>query len=100
MPYCTVNVTRSECAAPPVAVAVTVICDVPNAVGVATVTKVDPGKVASADEAVTVTVTGFGTTAGAVNNPVPFTVPLALPPVTAQVTFWSVEPFTVALNCC
>ena len=36
--------------------------------------------------AVTVTVAGLGTTAGAVYRPVPSTVPLALPPVTAHVT--------------
>lgn len=100
LPYCTVNVTTSPCEAPPAATAVTLICDVPNAVGVATVTKVDPGKAASADVAVTVTVAGLGTTAGAVYRPVPSTVPFELPPVTAQVTLWSVEPFTVALNCC
>jgi hypothetical protein len=99
-PYCTVNVTGSPCAAPPAAVAVTVICVVPSAVGVATVTNVDPGDVAAADVAVTVTVAGFGTTAGAVYSPVPSTVPLVLPPMTAQVTLWLVEPFTVAANCC
>jgi hypothetical protein len=99
LPYCTVNVTTSPCAAPPAAVAVTVICDAPNAVGVATVTKVDPGVVVAADVAVTVTVAGFGTTAGAEYSP-PSTVPFALPPVTAQVTLWLVEPFTVAVNCC
>jgi hypothetical protein len=98
--YCTVKVTASPCAAPPPAVAVTVICDVPNAVGVATVTNVDPGFAAAADVAVTVTVAGFGTTAGAVYRPVPSTVPLALPFMTAQVTLWLVEPFTVAANCC
>jgi hypothetical protein len=42
--------------------------------------------VAAADVAVTVTVAGLGTTAGAVYRPVPSTVPLALPPVTAHVT--------------
>jgi hypothetical protein len=59
---------------------------VPTPVGDCTVTVADPGEVASADVAVTVTVAGFGTTAGAVYNPVVSTVPFALPPVTAQVT--------------
>jgi len=84
--YCTISVTISPCAAPAAAVAVTVIWDVPNAVGIATVTKVDPGEAAAADVAVTVIVAGFGTTAGAVYNPVPSTVPLPLPPATSQVT--------------
>jgi hypothetical protein len=46
-------------------VAVTVICDAPNAVGVATFTKADPGVAASTDVAVTVTVAGLGVTVGA-----------------------------------
>ena len=100
MPYCTVKVTTSPCAAPPAAVAVTVIWNVPNAVGAATMTRADPGAVAAAEVAVTATVAGLGTTAGAVYRPVPSTDPLALPPVTAQVTVWLVEPFTVAANCC
>jgi len=94
------KVTTSPCAAPPAAVAVTIICDAPTPVGVATVTKVDPGVEAAADVAVTVTVAGFGATAGAAYSPVPFTVPFPLPPVTAQVTLWLVESFTVAVNCC
>jgi hypothetical protein len=98
--YCTVNVTTSACVAPPAAEAVTVICDVPKLVGVASVTRVDPGELASADVAVTVTVAGLGTTAGVVYSPVPSTWPFAPPPVTAHVTVWLVEPFTVALNCC
>src|SRR5208283_512060 len=60
--YCTVSITTSPCAAPPAAVAVTVICDVPSTVGAATVTKDDPA-VPAAGVAVTVTVAGFGTTA-------------------------------------
>jgi hypothetical protein len=91
--YCTVSVTTSPCAAPPTAVAVTVIWDVPTAVGAATVTKADPA-VPVAGVAVTVTVAGFGTTAGGEYNPAPFIVPFALPPVTAQVTPW------LAVNCC
>ena len=98
-PYCTIRVTTSPCAAPPAAIAVTVICDVPNRVGVCTVTAADPGEVAAADAAVTVTVAGFGTSAGAVYSPVASTAPFALPPVTAQVTLWSVELLTVAANC-
>ena len=93
-PYCTVSVTTSPCGAPPAAVAVTVICDVPTAVGAATVRKADPGAAPVAGVAVTVTVAGFGTTAGAEYSPVASIVPFALPPVTAQVTLW------LAVNCC
>jgi hypothetical protein len=64
-----------------------------HTVGAATVTKDDPA-VPVAGVAVTVTVAGFGTTAGAVYIPVPLTVPFVLPPVTAQVTLW------LAMNCC
>ena len=92
-PYCTISVTASLCAGPPAAVAVTVTCDVPSAVGAATVTNADPAAPPAA-VAVTVTVAGFGTTAGGVYMPVPSTVPFALPPVTAQVTLW------LAVNCC
>ena len=60
MPYCTTNVTTPPCDAPPTAVAVTVICDVPRPVGVSTFTAADPGEFASADVAVTVTVAGVG----------------------------------------
>ena len=66
LPYFTFSVTTSPCAAPPAAVAVTVICDVPTAVGAATVRKADPGAAPVAGVAVTVTVAGFGTTAGGV----------------------------------
>jgi hypothetical protein len=87
LPYCTISVTTSPCAAPPAAVAVTVICDVPNAVGVSTFTVADPDFVVSATAvAVTVTAAGFGTTAGVVYSPVASTVPFAFPPVTAHVT--------------
>jgi len=87
LPYCTISVTTSPCAAPPAAVAVTVICEVPKPVGVSTFTVADPDLVASAAAvAVTFTAAGFGTTAGVVYSPVPSTVPFALPPVTAQVT--------------
>ena len=98
-PYCTINVTPSPCAAPPAAVAVTVICDVPNPVGASTVTAADPGEVASADVAVTLTAAGFGVAAGVVYNPVPSTVPFAPPPATVHVTLWLVELITVAVNC-
>jgi hypothetical protein len=84
--YCTVNVTTFPCADPPASVAVTVICDAPNAVGVATVTKLDPGADAAGDVAVTVTVVGLGTNAGLEYSPVPSTVPFTLPPTTTQVT--------------
>ena len=97
--YCTISVTTSPCAAPPTAAAVTVICDVPTAVGASTFTVADPGAVASADVAVTVTVAGFGTNAGVVYSPVPSTVPFVVPPATAQVTLWLVELVTVAENC-
>lgn len=73
---------------------------VPKPVGVATVTKVDPGEMASVDDAATVTVAGLGTTGGTLYRPVPSTVPFEFPPETAQITLWLVEPFTVALNCC
>jgi len=87
LPYCTVKVTTFPCDAPPAAVAVTVICEVPNPVGVSTFTVAEPDFVASAAAvAVTVTTAGFGTTAGVVYSPVPSTEPFALPPVTAQVT--------------
>jgi hypothetical protein len=76
------------------------MCDVPKAVGVSTFTVAKPGDGAAGDVAVTVTAAGFGTTAGAVYSPDAFTVPFALPPVTAQVTLWFVDPFTVAVNCC
>ena len=72
--------------------AVTVICDAPKAVGVATVTKADADAVG--DVAVTVTVTGYGTASGAVYSPVPSIVPFAFPPVIAHVTLW------FAVNCC
>ena len=98
--YCTISVTTSACDAPPAAAAVTVTCVVPTAVGACTVTADDPGDAASADVADTVTLDGFGTTAGAVYSPVAFTVPFVVPPVTAQVTLWLVELFTVAVNCC
>jgi len=48
--------------------------------------------------AVTVTVAGFGTFAGAVYNPVGEIVPFAAPPITAQVTAVSDVPVTVAVN--
>jgi len=87
LPYCTISVTTSACDAPPAAVAVTVICDVPNPVGVSTFTVADPDFVASAAAvAVTFTAAGFGTTAGVVYSPVASTVPFAFPPATAHVT--------------
>lgn len=54
--------------------------------------------------AVTLTVAGFGTAPGAVYKPEDETVPHAEPlqpaPLTLHVTAVSVEPVTVALNCC
>jgi hypothetical protein len=67
---------------------------VPTAVGAATVRKADPGAAPVAGVAVTVTVAGFGITAGGVYIPVPLIVPFAPPPVIAQVTLW------LAVNCC
>ena len=98
--YCTVRVTTFPCAVPPTAVAATVICEVPSGVAATRFTKPVPGDCARADVAVTETVAGFVTAAGELYNPVWSTVPLLMPPVTAQVTFWLEEPFTVALNCC
>lgn len=98
--YCTISVTMSGFGAAPTAVAVTVICQAPNLVGVAKFTRADPGAVAAADVAVTVAVAGLGTTAGAVYSPLASTVPFAFPPATAQVTLWFAELFTVAENCC
>lgn len=83
--YCTISVTSFPCPVPPVAVAVTVIWDVPNAVGADTVTKADPA-VPEVGVAVIVTVAGFGAIAGAVYRPFPMITPFALPPVIAQVT--------------
>jgi hypothetical protein len=59
-----------------------------------------PVFVASAtDVAVTVTAAGLGSVAGAVYRPVLSIVPLALPPLTAQVTVSLLELLTVAVNC-
>jgi hypothetical protein len=69
------------------------MCDVPTAVGAATVTKADPAAPA-VGVAVIVTLAGFGTAAGAEYRPLPSIVPFALPPVTAQVTLW------LAVNFC
>src|ERR1019366_4016301 len=65
-PYCTVSVTTSPCCAPPGAVASPVTGDAPSARGETTVRKTDPGAAPVARVAVTVTVAGFGTTAGGV----------------------------------
>lgn len=100
LPYCTVSVTLSACVGPPTAVAVTEICDVPIGVGCAMVTDAVPGAPPAAAVAVTVTVAGFGTSAGAEYRPLPLIVPFAFPPVTLQVTLWLFDPFTVAVNCC
>jgi len=59
----------------------------------------EPGEVAAVDVAVTTTVDGEGTVAGAVYSPLELIVPLALPPVTAHVTVWLVVLLTVAENC-
>src|ERR1700691_2657240 len=98
--YCTMSVTMSPCGAPPAAVAVIVICDVPSGVGVAMFRNADPAVDACADVAVTVTPVGLGTPAGALYMPEPSMVPFEFPPSTAQVTVWSEELFTVAVNCC
>jgi hypothetical protein len=91
--YCTISVTTSDCGAPDTSVAVTEISDVPNGVAGVSVTEADPDAPATA-AAVTVMVAGLGTTAGGVYNPAVLIIPLASPPVTAQVTVWS------AVNCC
>lgn len=72
--------------------------NVPNGVGVSTFTEAAPGADVAADVAVTVIAAGVGTTAGDVYSPDALIVPP--PPVTAQVTCWFIEPFTVAANCC
>jgi hypothetical protein len=74
---------------------------VPAAVAAVTVTLADPDFVASACEiAVTVTVAGFGTVAGAVYIPPLEILPFAVPPLTLQVTAVFDVPVTVAMNCC
>jgi len=74
---------------------------VPAAVAAVTVTLADPDFVASACEvAVTVTVAGFGTVAGAVYIPPLEMFPFAVPPLTLQVTAVFDVPVTVAMNCC
>jgi hypothetical protein len=93
-------VTLAVWVAAPVCKAVTVIWKLPSAVGVATVTKVDPGAAAAVEAAVRVTVAGFGGVAGDVYNPLPSTVPFTLPPTVDQATLWLVVPLTVAVNCC
>ena len=63
-------------------------------------TVADPGVVECVDVAVTVIAEfGFGKVAGAVYRPFASIVPFALPPLTAQVTLWSVVLLTDALNC-
>jgi hypothetical protein len=81
-----VRVTIFVCGVPPTGVATTVICEVPNAVAGATVTKVDAGDNATGDVATTVTVAGFGTLAGVVYSPLASIVPFAAPPGTLHVT--------------
>jgi len=79
-------------------VAVTVTLDVPKAVGVRTVTVAGPEWLGSATEvAITVTVAGFGTVAGAAYRPFTSIEP---PPDTDQVTAVFVALLTVAVNCC
>jgi hypothetical protein len=89
------SATTSPCVAPPASEAVTVICDVPIAVGAATVTK-DDAAVPVAGVAVTVTVAGLGTNTGAAYSPAPLIVPFVFPPVTDQVTLW----LGLTANCC
>ncbi len=68
-------------------VTVNVIGEVPAGVGVCRVTVAVPGLVAADEVAVMVMAElGLGSVAGAVYNPVWSIEPLALPPVTAQVT--------------
>lgn len=70
-------------------------------VAAVTVTLADPNFVESACEtAVTLTVAGFGTAAGAVYIPPLEMVPLEAPPLTLQVTAVFDVPVTVAVNCC
>jgi len=98
--YCTVRVTISEWVAPPAAVAITVTCETPTHAGEAALTKADPGDGAALDVARYGCRGGTGhkcrrgIKAGGIST-VPF-----WKPATAQVTVWSVEPFTVAANCC
>lgn len=66
-----------------------------------TVTLADPDLVESACEiAVTLTVAGFGTVAGAVYSPPLEMLPFAAPPLTLQATAVFDVPVTVAVNCC
>ena len=75
---------------------------VPSAVGVfsASVPEFD-FELSACEVAVTVTVAGNpGASVGAVYKPLLASiVPFAAPPVTAHVTVWFVELFTVAVNC-
>jgi hypothetical protein len=65
------------------------------------VTVADADFVESAWEvAVTLTVAGFGTVAGAVYKPVVETLPFKAPPATSHVTAVFDVPATVAVNCC
>ena len=98
--YCTTRVTGCECWVED-SVAVTVTVKVFCVVGVWILTLPDPDLVESAEDvAVMVTVAGFGTgSGGAVYSPVLSTVPLAAPPVTAQVTAVLDVPVTLAVNC-
>ena len=98
--YCTTSVTGCECWVEASA-AVTVTVKAFWVVGVWILTLPDPDLVESAEDvAVTVTVAGFGTgNGGAVYSPVLSTVPLAAPPVTAQVTAVFDVPVTFAVNC-
>jgi hypothetical protein len=78
-----------------------VIGYVPAGVGVRRFTVAEPDLlVSAADVAVTVTgELGLGSAGGAVYSPLASIVPLALPPVTAQVTAVFVVLVTVAVNC-
>ena len=83
----------------PPSLAVTVTLDVPKAVGVRMVTVAGPEWLGSATEvAVTVTVAGFGTVAGAVYRPV--FASIEPPPDADQVAAVFVALLTVAVNGC
>jgi len=73
---------------------------VPAAVAAVTVTLADPDFASASEVAVTLTVAGFGTVAGAVYIPPLEILPFAVPPSTLQVTAVFDVPLTVAVNCC
>lgn len=96
--YCTVKVTACDCAIAP-SVAVTITLKVPNAVGVLSVSVLEPNFEPSAwDVAVTVAVAGSpGANVGAVYMPFESIVPLPGEPTTDQITA-VLALVTVAVN--